>query len=216
MTVFQRRDAIAVITLDHPPVNSLSHALRRQVADSLAAAVADPAIRAIVLAGHDKAFSAGADVTEMGTPSQLAAPILPELLAQLESCPKPVVAAIAGVALGGGLELALSCHGRVALEGARVGLPEISLGLIPGSGGTQRLPRLVGVATGLEMILSGQPRSASQLADSGLFDRVVAGDLLAVACARASELAALGAQGGQLPRACDCRLDADRVAAPAE
>lgn len=213
MTTFQRQQDIAVITLDHPPVNSLSHALRSQIAHALAAAVADPAIRAIVLVGNDKAFSAGADVSEMGSPKQLAEPILPELLARLESCPKPVVAAIAGVALGGGLELALSCHGRVALDSAKVGLPEISLGLIPGSGGTQRLPRLVGVATGLDMILSGQPRSASQLADSGLFDQVVAADLLAAACARASELAA---QGAQLPRARDCQLDADAVAAQVE
>ncbi len=206
MTLFQRLDAIAVVTLDHPPVNSLSHALRRHIVDALTAAEADPAVQGIVLVGNDKAFSAGADVTEMGTPRQLAEPMLTQVLARLESCRKPVVAAIGGVALGGGLEVALSCHGRVALERARVGLPEITLGLIPGAGGTQRLPRLVGVATALDMILSGQPRSARALADSGLFDAVVADDLVAAACACASRLAA-----APLPRARDRQADAAAV-----
>ncbi len=205
--IYQLRGDIAVITFDHPPVNSLSHALRARIVDALSAAELDAAVRGIVLLGHDKAFSAGADVTEMGTPRQLAEPILPQVLARLESCRKPVVAAISGVALGGGLEVALACHARVALDTARVGLPEISLGLIPGSGGTQRLPRLVGVATGLEMVLSGQPRTARQLADSGLFERVVAADLLDSAC----EVAAQLASAGSLPRARDRELDADLV-----
>ncbi len=207
MMPYQSRDDIAVITLDHPPVNSLSHLLRCQIVDAVAAAEADAQVKGIVLVGNDKAFSAGADVTEMGTPRQLAEPILPQVLARLESCRKPVVAAISGVALGGGLEVALSCHGRVALEGARVGLPEISLGLIPGSGGTQRLPRLVGVATGLEMILSGQPRTARQLAESGLFERVVASDLVDAACEVAAQLVA----AGSLPRTRDRELDAELV-----
>src|SRR4249920_2664380 len=129
---------IAVITLDNPPVNSLGHALRNKLAAALEAAESNPAIRAIVLTGNDKAFSAGADVTEFGTPLQLAEPMLRSVIAQVEQCRKPVVAAIAGVALGGGLELALACHARVALESASIGLPEVGLGLIPGSGGTQR------------------------------------------------------------------------------
>jgi 3-hydroxyacyl-CoA dehydrogenase len=207
MMPYQVRDNIAVITLANPPVNSLSHVLRSQIVDAVAAAEADPAIKGIVLVGNDKAFSAGADVTEMGTPRQLAEPILPQVLARLEACSKPVVAAISGVALGGGLEVALSCHARVALEGARIGLPEISLGLIPGSGGTQRLPRLAGIATGLEMVLTGQPRSARQLADSGLFERVVAADLVETACEVAAQLAA----AGSLPRARDQQLDAELV-----
>ena len=212
MMPYQSRDDIAVITLDHPPVNSLSHALRSQIVAAVAVAEADAAVRGIVLVGNDKAFSAGADVTEMGTPRQLAEPILPQVLARLESCTKPVVAAISGVALGGGCEVGLSCHARVALEGARIGLPEISLGLIPGSGGTQRLPRLVGVATGLEMVLSGQPRTARQLADSGLFERVVASDLVDAACEVAAQLAA----AGSLPRARDRELDAELVRSQVE
>jgi 3-hydroxyacyl-CoA dehydrogenase len=207
MQPYQIRDAIAVITLNHPPVNSLSHALRSQIVATVSAAEADAAVSGIVLVGNDKAFSAGADVTEMGTPRQMAEPILPQVLARLESCSKPVVAAISGVALGGGLEVALSCHARVALEGARIGLPEISLGLIPGSGGTQRLPRLAGMATGLEMVLTGQPRTARQLSDSGLFERVVAADLVETACAVAAELA----DTGSLPRARDQELDAELV-----
>ena len=212
MMPYQSRDDIAVITLDHPPVNSLSHLLRCQIVDAVAAAEADAQVKGIVLVGNDKAFSAGADVTEMGTPRQLAEPILPQVLARLESCTKPVVAAISGVALGGGCEVGLSCHARVALEGARIGLPEISLGLIPGSGGTQRLPRLVGVATGLEMVLSGQPRTARQLADSGLFERVVASDLVDAACEVAAQLAA----AGSLPRARDRELDAELVRSQVE
>ena len=208
MSLFSLEGAVAVVTFDHPPVNSLSHALRQQIVNAVTAAEADPSVRAIVLCGNDKAFSAGADVTEMGKPAQLAEPILPHVLGRLESCSKPVVAAISGVALGGGLEVALSCHGRVALESARVGLPEITLGLIPGAGGTQRLPRLVGVALGLEMIQSGQPRTARQLAEAGLFDRVVAQDLLPAACAVALELADRGAA---LPRARDRQMDATEV-----
>jgi 3-hydroxyacyl-CoA dehydrogenase len=208
VSLFTLEGAVAVVTFDHPPVNSLSHALRGQIVSAVTAAAADPAVRGIVLRGNDKAFSAGADVTEMGQPAQRAEPILPQVLECLESCPKPVVAAIAGVALGGGLEVALSCHGRVALDSARVGLPEISLGLIPGAGGTQRLPRLVGVDIGLEMIQSGQPRTARALADSGLFDRVVAQDLLPAACAVALELAE---RGTALPRARDHQMDAAQV-----
>ena len=213
MPNYELQGAVAVITLDHPPVNSLSHALRCQIVAALLAAEADPAVRGIVLAGHDKAFSAGADVGELGTPRQLAEPILPQVLVRLESCSKPVVAAIAGLALGGGLEVVLACHGRVALDRARVGLPEINLGLIPGSGGTQRLPRLAGLAAGLDMILGGQPRTARQLADSGLFDRVVAADPVAAAGELALRLADAGAP---LPRARDIEPDAEQVRAEVE
>jgi 3-hydroxyacyl-CoA dehydrogenase len=187
------QDGIAVITLDNPPVNSLGHALRERIVQQLDVAQADPSVRAIVLAGSDKAFSAGADVTEFGTPLQFQEPILRSVLAAVEASRKPVVAALAGVALGGGLELALSCHGRVSLESARVGLPEVTLGLIPGSGGTQRLPRLIGAGAALALILSGQPRGAKDLATSGLFDAVVGEDVISAALRRAAELADAGA-----------------------
>lgn len=187
------KNAIAVIALDNPPVNSLSHALRERIAQQLEAAQADPSVRGVVLAGSDRAFSAGADVAELGTPVQLQKPTLRSVLARIEASSKPVVAALAGVAMGGGLELALACHGRVALESARVGMPEVALGLIPGAGGTQRLPRLIGPQAALALILSGQPRSARDLAASGLFDAVVAEDVVGAALLRALELVDAGA-----------------------
>lgn len=202
------RNGIAVITLDNPPVNSLGHALRERIVQQLDAAQADSAVRGIVLTGSDKAFSAGADVTEFGTPRQLQEPILRSVIARIEDSSKPVVAAISGVALGGGLELALACHGRVAHEKARIGLPEITLGLIPGSGATQRLPRLVGIAAAHALMSSGQPQSAAQLAESGLFDDVVVGGAVQVALARAT---ALAEQGRPYPRARDGALDAAEV-----
>ena len=207
MSLYVLHEDVAVVTLDHPPVNSLSHALRTHLAAALQAAQADAAVRAVVLVGAGRDFSAGADVGELGTPAQRAEPVLPTLLRQVEDCTKPVVAAVGGVALGGGLELAMSCHGRVALSQARVGLPEISLGLIPGAGGTQRLPRWVGAALAIDMVLRGDSRAARALADSGLFDAVVDDALLAAALARAR---ALADQGAPWPRA------ADRALAPAE
>lgn len=193
MTPYALQDGVAVITLDNPPVNSLSHALRSRIVTALGAAEADEGVRAIVLAGSDKAFSAGADVSEFGTPQQFAEPILRSVLDRLDSCSKPLVAAISGVALGGGLELAMTCHARVALDTAKVGLPEILLGLIPGASGTQRLPRLVGAAAAIELMLSGQSKSARALAESGLFDRVVSQDVLATAVDHARALAETGA-----------------------
>jgi 3-hydroxyacyl-CoA dehydrogenase len=207
--LFERQGAIALITLDQPPVNSLGHALRQRLVLALQAALAEPEVRAIVLAGSDKAFSAGADVSEFGTPLQAAEPVLTTMLSQVENCKKPVVAAIAGVALGGGLELALACHGRVALDSARLGLPEILLGLIPGAGGTQRLPRLVGVDSALALMQSGQAQSARQLQGAGLLDAVVSEDLIDAACARAIALAdELAVNKTSLPRARDRQLDA--------
>jgi 3-hydroxyacyl-CoA dehydrogenase len=207
--LYQQRGPLAVITLDSPPVNSLGHALRQRIVAALAAAQADASVCAIVLTGNTRAFCAGADVSEFGTPLQSAEPVLATVLSQVENCKKPVVAAIAGVALGGGLELALACHARVALESAKLGLPEILLGLIPGSGGTQRLPRLVGVDTALAMMLSGQAQTARQLADSGLLDAVVSGDLMEAACARAISLADdLAVKQTPLSRASDRQLDA--------
>ena len=206
--LFQHRGPLAIITLDKPPVNSLGHALRQRIVAALDAAQADASVCAVVLTGNDKAFCAGADVSEFGTPLQRAEPVLATVLARVEACRKPVVAAISGVALGGGLELALACHSRVALDSAKLGLPEILLGLIPGSGGTQRLPRLVGVDTALAMMLSGQAQTARQLVDSGLLDDVVSQDLIDAACARAISLAdELAVNRTPLPRARDRQLD---------
>ena len=136
--MYQVHNSVAVICLDSPPVNSLGHALRQKIHTAVVAAQADSAVCALVLIGSDKAFSAGADVSEFGKPAQTAFPLLTDVFARIDACTKPVVAAISGVALGGGLELALACHARVALTSAKLGLPEVSLGLIPGAGGTQR------------------------------------------------------------------------------
>ncbi len=202
------QNAVAVITLDNPPVNSLSHALRERIVRQLEAAQADPSVLGIVLTGSDKAFSAGADMTEFGTPLQFQEPILLSVVAAIEASRKPVVAALSGVALGGGLELALACHGRVALESARVGLPEVTLGLIPGSGGTQRLPRLIGPEAALSLILSGQPVGVKNLDASGLFDAVLADEVVPAAVRRALELAGAGAP---FPRARDHQPEAAPV-----
>jgi 3-hydroxyacyl-CoA dehydrogenase len=210
--MLSHRDGIAVITLNNPPVNTLSHELRSRIMDEIEATDVDSTVRGIVLAGNEKAFCAGAEVTEFGTPKQLRDPIVPSILARIENCRKPVVAAIGGVALGGGLELALACHARVALATAKLGLPEITLGLIPGSGGTQRLPRLVGLAAALSMIQSGQAQSARQLAGSGLIDAVVEVDVVSAAVRKATELANLGV----LPRARDRQLDSSATQALVE
>ena len=199
------RDGIAIITLDNPPVHCLGHALRTRLNDKLASAQADASVRGIVIAGDERAFSAGADVAEFGTPLQFQAPILRDLTERVETSAKPVVAAISGVALGGGLELALACHDRVALTSARIGLPEITLGLIPGSGGTQRLPRWVDADTALSLIMTGQPRRADELAASGLFDAVVPEGVIDAAVSRAAALADAGAPW---PRARDRQPEA--------
>ena len=162
---------IAVITLDSPPVNALSTALRRRLLDAIATANDDPTVRAIVLTGAGRGFSGGADITEFTHPPQ--APTLHDLLDRIEGSPKPVVAALHGMTLGGGLETALACHYRVAVPSAKVGLPEVKLGLLPGAGGTQRLPRLVGPEAALEIITSGAPVGAEAALAQGLLDAVV-------------------------------------------
>ncbi|SEL73371.1 short chain enoyl-CoA hydratase /3-hydroxyacyl-CoA dehydrogenase [Bosea lupini] len=185
-----RQGEIAVATLDNPPVNALSAALRNDLNNALAQAMADPAVTALVIAAKGRAFIAGADISEFGKPP--APPILPDLLAAIEDAPKPVVAAIEGVALGGGLEVALACHGRVATPAAKLGLPEIKLGLIPGAGGTQRLPRLIGAAAAFPMMLSGEPIPAQKELALGLVDKLVESDATAAAIALAQELAGKG------------------------
>lgn len=188
---------VAVLTLSNPPVNALGAALRSALDEALEAALTDSSVRAIVIAAEGKLFVGGADITEFGKPPR--SPGLPEILARIDAAEKPVVAAINGAALGGGLELALACHARLAAPTAKLGLPEIKLGLIPGAGGTQRLPRLIGPEAAFAMMVSGEPVSAGLAAELGFVDEVELGDLLAAARTHARELA----DAGQLPRARD-------------
>ncbi|MFN3402086.1 MAG: enoyl-CoA hydratase-related protein, partial [Ferrovibrio sp.] len=148
-------DGIAVLTIENPPVNALSQAVRAGIIAGLDRADADASVHAAVIIGGGRTFIAGADIKEFGkTPLQ---PYLPDVLKRIEAMTKPVVAALHGTALGGGFEVALTCHWRVGLESGQVGLPEVKLGLLPGSGGTQRLPRVVGPKVALDMIVSGNP-----------------------------------------------------------
>ena len=180
--------AVAVLTMDRPPVNSLGYDLRVGIADALDLANANPAVQAIVLTGTARAFSAGADVTEFGTAKGAKEPNLRVVIGLLENNAKPVVGAIAGQCLGGGLELAMGCHFRVAAPDAQLGLPEVKIGLLPGAGGTQRLPRLIGLEAALNMIVSGAPVAAAKFAGTPLVDKVVDGDLIAGAIAFAEEV----------------------------
>lgn len=194
---YEVRDGVAIITLDNPPVNGLGVATREGIVAGLGRAAGNVAVGAIVLTGGGRAFSAGADLRELNSPQATQAPSLATVLDLVESSVKPVIAAIHATALGGGLELALAAHYRVAVPGARVGLPEVKLGLLPGCGGTQRLPRAVGLEAALNMIVSGVPVKSEQLAHTRLFDRMIEGDLLAEAIAFAREVSA---RGGPHPR----------------
>lgn len=205
---YEVRGTVAVITLDNPPVNGLGYDTRREFAAGIDRAVADAAIAAIVITGAGKAFSGGADIKEFGSPKAIAEPNLLSLIRLLEDCPKPVVAAVHGVCMGGGLELSLGAHYRVAAPGTNVALPEVKIGLIPGAGGTQRLPRVLGVETALNMIVSGEPVKSELLAalpGQRLFAKIIDGDLLAGACAFAAEKAAEHAAGTPLPRVRDLK-----------
>ena len=179
---------IGVITVDNPPVNALGHAVRAGLVAALDQGLADKQAEALVLVAAGRTFPSGADVREFGKPP--IAPILFDVINRFDASTKPIVAALHGTALGGGLELALGCNYRVAVPGARLGLPEIKLGLIPGAGGTQRLPRLIGVQAALGMILSGEPIPAAAAKKAGLVDAVIEGDLEAGAIAFAESVAA--------------------------
>ena len=186
MTVtIDRKGGVAVVTVDSPPVNALSQAVRQNLWDAVDTLDADPAVEAVVLACAGRTFIAGADVTEFGKPPQ--PPHLPDLVARIEAAAKPWTAAIHGSALGGGLELALGCRYRVAAPTAVLGLPEVTLGLVPGAGGTVRLPRLVAPATAVEMVTTGKPVKAAEALELGLLDRIVEGGLLEGAVAFAGQ-----------------------------
>lgn len=188
----QIRGDVAVITLDNPPVNGLGYDTRVGIVTGLEQALNDAAVKAIVITGAGKAFSGGADIREFGTPRAIAEPNLLSVILALEASSKPIVAAIHSVAMGGGLELALGCHYRVTAPGAQIALPEVKIGLIPGAGGTQRLPRVLGLENALNMIVSGEPVASEVLAKAPgqkLFDKVIEGDLLDGAIAFAREMA---------------------------
>ncbi len=186
---YQVHGTVAVITLNNPPVNGLGHATRKAVADGIGQAEHDAAVKAIVITGAGGAFSGGADIKEFNSPLALAEPNLHTLIDIVESCSKPVIAAIHTVCMGGGLELSLGCHYRVATKGAQIALPEVKLGILPGAGGTQRLPRAVGLEAALNMIVSGASVPSEQLAGTKLFDQIIEGDLIEGALAFAKQIA---------------------------
>ena len=184
----QRHGDVLIILSNNPPVNALGHAVRQGLVAAIEQAEADDSVKAVVIACEGQTFFAGADVSEFGTPKAFAEPMLPQVVDRIEACTKPVVAAIHGTALGGGLEVALGCHYRVALPSAKLGTPEVKLGLLPGAGGTQRLPRVAGVRKALEMCATGNPISAKEAFDCGLVDRLIEDDLIVHAVAYAEEV----------------------------
>ena len=202
-----REGDVAVLTIYSPPVNALSANVRQGIRDGVAQAEADPAVKAIVLICGGRTFIAGADISEFGKP--FTGVSLPEAQDVIENCSKPVVAAIHGTALGGGFEVALVCHYRVAVPSAKLGLPEIKLGLIPGAGGTQRLPRLIGPEAAAEAILSGTPFPAGQAKTWGVVDEIVEEGHLregALAFARRVDRREAAAGEGARPRREGCAV----------
>jgi 3-hydroxyacyl-CoA dehydrogenase len=205
------RGRVLVVTVDNPPVNALGVEMRKALMAAAQRADADPGVAAVLLVGAGRSFSAGADIREFGKPRM--APQLTDVCNRIESCRKPVVAAIQGVALGGGLELALSAHYRLAMPDARMGLPEVQLGLLPGAGGTQRAPRIMGLKAAADLMLSGRHMGAKEALANGLIDRVGEGDdAEAAGLAYAEELLAAGAG---VRRTRDATALADREASQA-
>jgi 3-hydroxyacyl-CoA dehydrogenase len=204
---FEKRGNVGIIWINNPPVNAISVGVRIAIIDGVDQLARDPEIKIGVLACEGRTFMAGADITEFGKPPL--SPGLHDALNALENSAKPIVAAIFGTALGGGLEVALACHYRVAIASAKVGLPEVKLGLLPGAGGTQRLPRLIGIEAALGMIVSGEPIGAAQAAKGGVIDKIIEGDLLAGAIAYASDLAAQNAAARKIR---DINIDAGKLA----
>ena len=204
---YQVKEGIAVLTLDNPPVNPLSSGIRQGLWECTEKALADDAVKGIVLTGAGRAFIAGADISEFG--GKMEGAPLHDVLVRLEQSTKPVVAAINGTAFGGGLEVALCTNFRIASPGAMLGLPEVNLGLLPGAGGTQRLPRLLGVREATRFIVSGVPMTAAEALEKGVVDEVAADNLIDRAVAFAQEKA----QSGELPKVRDKsdKLDADRA-----
>jgi 3-hydroxyacyl-CoA dehydrogenase len=187
---YEVHGSTAVITLDNPPVNGLGYDLRCGIVAGIDKASADPAVKAVVMIGNDRAFSGGADIREFGSAKAYALPNLPAVIQIVESCTKPVIAAISGVCMGGGFELTLGAHFRIAKPDAKIALPEVKLGLIPGAGGTQRGPRILGIEGALNLMVKGDPVPASSFKGTPLIDEFVEGDLLPAALAFADKVVA--------------------------
>jgi 3-hydroxyacyl-CoA dehydrogenase len=205
---FEKRGDVGIIWINNPPVNAISVGVRVAIIDGVTKLAQDPEIKAGLLACEGRTFMAGADITEFGKPPL--SPSLHDAIKAVENSAKPIVAAIHGTAFGGGLEVALACHYRVAIASAKVGLPEVKLGILPGAGGTQRLPRLMGVEAALGMIVSGEPISAPQAVKSGVIDKLIEGDLLEGAIAYAKGLIA---QNAPLRKIRDIQIDAGKLPA---
>jgi 3-hydroxyacyl-CoA dehydrogenase len=184
----ERRGAVGIVWLENPPVNAIDHGLRSGLLDALDELAHDDNLTAGIILGRGRTFPAGSDVREFGLP--IRPPLVPAVAAALEACTKPLIAAIHGQALGGGFELALACHYRILSASARVGLPEVTLGIIPGAGGTQRLPRLIGLAPALDIITTGKAVAAARALELGMVDRLSEGELLADALSFAAAVAA--------------------------
>lgn len=200
---YQVQDGVAVITLDNPPVNGLGHSTRLGIVEGMTRALEDEAVKAVVITGGGKAFSGGADIREFNTPKATQEPTLHSVIKVVEASTKPVVAAIHAVAMGGGLELALGCNYRVAARGAQIALPEVKLGILPGAGGTQRLPRLIGLEAALNMIVTGAPVLSEKFAGTKLFDEIADGEVLPAAVRFAKTV---GAAAGPHPKVRDLKV----------
>jgi 3-hydroxyacyl-CoA dehydrogenase len=205
---FEKRGNVGIIWVNNPPVNAISVGVRAAIIDGVAKLAQDPELKIGVLACEGRTFMAGADITEFGKPPL--SPSLHQAIDAVESSGKPIVAAIHGTAFGGGLEVALGCQYRVAVAGAKIGLPEVKLGLLPGAGGTQRLPRLIGVEAALGIIVSGDPVPAPQAAKAGVIDKIVEGDLLEGALDYARGLAD---QKAPLRKVRDLKVDTGKIPA---
>ncbi len=205
---YQTQNSIAIITLANPPINSMGLATRQAIAAGIDAALTDTNVKAIVITATGNVFTGGADINEFGKPVGLQSPNLHDIIARCEASPKPIISAINGVCMGGGTEISLGCHYRVATPGAMIGLPEVKIGILPGAGGTQRLPRVLQGQTGIElalkMIITGEPVKSEILAKGGAIDKVIDGDFLAGVLAFASDVIA---NGGKLPRVRDMKID---------
>jgi 3-hydroxyacyl-CoA dehydrogenase len=203
---FEKRGEIGIIWINNPPVNAISIGVRKAIIEGVLNLERDAEIQVGILACEGRTFMAGADITEFGKPP--ISPGLLEVVSALENSAKPIVAALHGTALGGGLEVALACHYRVAIAKAQIGLPEVKLGILPGAGGTQRLPRLIGVEAALAIIVAGDPIPAAQAAESGVIDKIIEGDLIEGAVAYAQELAARHAPARKIR---DIHIDAGKL-----
>jgi 3-hydroxyacyl-CoA dehydrogenase len=203
---FEKRGDVGIIWIDNPPVNAISVGVRIAIIDGVTKLAQDPEIKIGVLACEGRTFMAGADITEFGKPPL--SPSLHDAINAVENSAKPIIAAIHGTAFGGGLEVALACHYRAAIASAKIGLPEVKLGLLPGAGGTQRLPRLTGVEAALGIIVSGDPIPATQAAKAGVIDKIIDGDLLEGAIAYATGFAG---QKAPLRKIRDIHIDAGKL-----